>query len=157
MKCSHSNFLVVGIVLTALAGMAFAEDSKDEAIKKERKQIEGVWRAVALEVGGNKAMEEDARKITVIIGADGSWSLNAEDKEVSQGASTLDPGKKPKAIDFTVTVGDGKGEQSLGIYEVTENTLKFCVGPSGKGRPNDFSSASGSEQILITLERVKAK
>jgi len=149
---------VVGIVLTALAGMAFADNSKDQAITKERKQIEGVWRVVAIELGGRKAMEEDARKITVVIGSDGSWNLNIEDYEVSQGTSTLDPDKNPKAIDFrTGDRADGKGEQSLGIYEVTENTLKFCVALSGKGRPSEFSSVSGSEQILITLERVKAK
>ena len=38
-------------------------DAKDEAIKKDRKQIEGTWRVIALEVNGNKAMEEDAKKI----------------------------------------------------------------------------------------------
>jgi len=40
--------------------------NQDEAIKKDRKQIEGTWRVAVLEVDGNKAMEEDAKKITVV-------------------------------------------------------------------------------------------
>ena len=157
MRLSHFRFLFVGVVLTAMAVISSAEDSKDEAIKKDRKQLEGTWRVVALEVDGNIAGAEDVKKITVVIGADGSWSLNSEDKDVSQGTSTIDPSKKPKTIDFTVTVGDDKDKQSLGIYEVAENSLKFCVTSSGKERPGDFSSAPGSERILLTFERVKAK
>ena len=48
MKSSFFGFLVVGVLLTAIA--ATADDAKDEAIKKDRKQIEGTWRIVALEI-----------------------------------------------------------------------------------------------------------
>jgi hypothetical protein len=56
--------LVLLAVLTAMAATATAEDSKDEAIKKDRKQIEGTWRIVALEIDGNKAIEEFVRKLS---------------------------------------------------------------------------------------------
>ena len=78
MKSSAFGFLVVGVLLTAIAAIASAGDDKDEAIKKDRKQIEGTWRVVALDVNGNKAMEEDARKLTVVNGSDGTWSLLSE-------------------------------------------------------------------------------
>ena len=58
--------------------------------------IEGTWRVVSLEVNGEKAKDEDARKHTVANGADGTWSLRADGKEVIKGTSTLDPTKKPK-------------------------------------------------------------
>lgn len=152
-----SCFLVLGILLTAITAIATADDAKDEAIKKDRKQIEGTWRVVALEVNGNKAMEEDAKKLTVVNGADGTWSLRSEDGEISKGTSTFDPEKKPKTIDFTPTEGAGKGNQYLGIYEIGEKTRKLCFAPPGRERPTEFSSAPGSEHILVTFEREKGK
>jgi hypothetical protein len=53
--------MVCGILLTAIATIATADDAKDEAIKKDRKQIKGTWRVIALEDNGNKAMDENAR------------------------------------------------------------------------------------------------
>lgn len=149
--------LVCGIGLTVIAAIASADDSKDEAIKKDRKQIEGTWRIVALEVDGNKAKEEDAKRLTVVNGSDGTWSLRSEGKEISKGTSSFDPTKKPKTIDFTPTDGEGKGDHHLGIYEIGEKTRKLCFAPAGKERPTEFASKPGSEHILVTFEREKAK
>jgi uncharacterized protein (TIGR03067 family) len=157
MRRSRFGLLAVGALFTALATIASADDAKDVAIKKDRKQIEGTWNVVALEVDGNKAMEEDAKKLTVVNGSDGTWSLVSEGKEICKGTSTIDPTKKPKTIDFTVTEGDGKGNQYLGIYELGEKTRKLCFAPAGKERPTEFSTTSGSEHILVTFEREKAK
>jgi uncharacterized protein (TIGR03067 family) len=132
-------------------------DAKDEAIKKDRKQIEGTWRLVALEVDGNKAKEEDAKKLTVVNGSDGTWSLRSEDKEISKGTSTIDPTSKPKTIDFIPTEGQGKGNQYAGIYESGEKTRKLCFAPVGKDRPTEFSSMPGSHYILVVFEREKAE
>jgi uncharacterized protein (TIGR03067 family) len=132
-------------------------DAKDEAIKKDRKQIEGTWRVIALEVDGNKAMEEDAKKLSVINGSDGTWSLFSEGREIGKGTSTIDPTKKLKTIDFTPTEGEGKDKLHLGIYELGEKTRKLCIAPSGKGRPTEFASTAGSEIILVTFEREKGK
>jgi uncharacterized protein (TIGR03067 family) len=157
MRSSFIGFVVVAVLFTAIATIATADDAKEEAIKKERKQIEGTWRIVTLEVNGNKAMEEDAKKLTVVNGADGTWSLLSEDKEISKGTSTIDPMKKPKTIDFTATEGEGKGKQYLGIYELSEKTRKMCFAPPEKERPTEFSSMPGSGHILVTFEREKNK
>ena len=157
MKGCFYVFLVGGVLLTAIATIATADNAKDEAIKKDRKQIEGKWRVVALEVNGNKAMAEDAKKLTVVNGSDGTWSLRSEDKEIGKGNSTIVPTKKPRAIDFTSIEEGGKSEQYLGIYELGEKTRKLCYAPPGKERPTEFSSKPGSEHILVTFEREKAK
>jgi len=149
--------LVVGILLAAIAALGAADDAKDEAIKKDRKQIEGTWKVVALEANGNKAMDEDARKLTVVNGSDGTWSLRSEGSEISKGTNTFDPTKKPKTIDFTPTEGEGKGSQFLGIYEIGENTRRLCFAPAGKERPTEFTTTSGNEFILVTFEREKSK
>jgi FkbM family methyltransferase len=135
----------------------FVRFEKHDAIKKDRKQIEGTWRVVALEVNGNKVLEEDAKKLTVVNGADGTWSLLSEGTEISKGTSTIDPTKKPKTIDFTPTDGEAKGKLHLGIYELREKTRKLCFAPSGKDRPAEFASMPGSEHILVTFEREKSK
>jgi len=151
------NLAVVGVLLAAVGTIGSADDSKDEAIKKDRTQIAGRWRVVALEVNGNKALPEDAKKLTVVNGSDGTWSLLSEGKEISQGTSTFDPTKKPKAIDFTPTAGEGKGNVYRGIYELGANKRRMCFAPLGKERPTEFSSTSGSEHILVVLERETAK
>ena len=111
-----------------LRPIASAGDAKDDAIKNDRKQIEGTWKVVTIEVNGNKAPAEDARKLTVVNGSDGTWSLLSEGKPISKGTSTIDPTKKPKTIDFTQTEGDGKGNHYLGIYELSKN-LERCALP----------------------------
>lgn len=157
MRNPFFGFLFVGGLLTAVVARAFADAAQDEAIKKDRKLIEGTWRVVALEIDGNKSVEEDARKLTVVNGSDGTWSLRSEGNEISKGTSTIDPTKKPKTIDFTPTEGEGVGQKYPGIYELGEKTRKLCFAPTGKGRPTEFSSIPGSEHILVTLEREKSK
>lgn len=152
-----NSFFGLVVVAALFATIASAGDAKDDAIKKDRKQIEGTWRVVALEVDGEKEKAEEAKKLTVVNGSDGTWSLFAEGKEISKGTSTIDPTKKPKTIDFTLTDGEGKDNQYLGIYELGEKTRKLCFAPLGKGRPTEFSSTPGSERFLVTFEREKAK
>ena len=157
MRRCYFGIVVVGALLAAIGATVSADDAKDEAIKKDRKQIEGTWRIVALVVNGNKAMEEDAKKLTVVNCSDGTWSIRSEGNEVTKGTSTIDPTKKPKTLDFTPTEGEGKGNLHLGVYELGEKTRKMCFAPPGKERPTEFSSAAGSEHILVTFEREKAK
>lgn len=147
-----------GVVVGLLLGLTFlanADDAKQEAIKKDRQRIEGTWRIVALEINGNTAAEEDARKLVVVNGPGDVWKLLSEGNEVARGTNSLDPTTKPKAIDFTITEGGGKGSVHLGIYELTEKSRKLCFAPAGKPRPTEFSSPSGSELILVTFAREK--
>ena len=151
------GFMFVGVLFTAIGAIASADEAKDEAIKKDQKLIEGTWRIVALEINGEKSSEEDSKKLTVVNGSDGTWSLRSEGNEVSKGTSTIAPTKKPKTIDLTPTEGGGKDKAHLGIYELGERTRKLCFAPPGKDRPTKFSSTPGSEHILVTFEREKAK
>jgi uncharacterized protein (TIGR03067 family) len=157
MKSTIGRFLALATLATVMATLAVAGDAKDEAIKKDRKQIEGVWRAIALEVNGNKSPEEDARKITVVNGSDGTWTLRVDDKDLTKGTSTFDPTMKPKHIDFTATEGEGSGNHYKGIYEFTGKTRRMCFAPPGKERPAEFTTTTGSEHILVTFEREKTK
>lgn len=155
MNPSFLRFLAVGMALLAASGLAADDNAKEQAIKKDRKHMEGTWRAVSLEVNGNKAAENDARKIVVINHADGTWTLKTNDKEISKGSNKIDPTKKPKTIDFTPTEGEGRGKEYLGIYELGKKSRRLCFVALGRDRPTEFSSTVGSEHILITFEREK--
>jgi uncharacterized protein (TIGR03067 family) len=148
---------IVAAVVLGIACLAslWADESKDEAIKKDRKVYEGTWRVVSLEVDGNKAAEDDAKKIVVANKADGSWSIEVDGKVVAKGTSTIDPSKKPKTIDLTITEGDDAGKTALGIYELDKDSRKVCISQSGKDRPTEFSSKPASGHVLVTFKREK--
>lgn len=87
MKATFCGFWIVGLLLTAIAG---AEDAKDEAIKKDRKLIEGTWRIVALEVNGNKSSDEDAKKL--------SWSTGPTECGASSPKARRSPREQTPSI-----------------------------------------------------------
>jgi uncharacterized protein (TIGR03067 family) len=155
MKATCCGIWIVAALLMALPGITRADDAQDEATKKDRQLLEGTWRIVALEINGNKAMDEDAKKLSVVNGPGETWSLLSEGKEVAKGTNSLDATKTPKTIDFTITEGGGKGNVQLGIYELSEKSRKLCFAPAGKERPSEFSSTPSNEQILATFEREK--
>lgn len=142
-----------GAVALVAPPTAPKKGGKVDAVKKDRKQIAGTWRVTAFEVGGNKAQEADARKLSVVNRADGTWTLLSDGVEIGQGTSTIDPKQKPKTIDFTQTEGEGKGKRFVGIYELSGKTRRLCFVPVGRDRPTEFASESGSEAILVTFER----
>jgi uncharacterized protein (TIGR03067 family) len=142
-------------LLFVVTGLTAAGDDKDKAIKEDRKKYEGTWQVVSLEVDGNKAGEVDAKRITVVNEADGKWAVEADGKVIERGTSEIDPRKKPRAVDLTVTEGDDKGKTYLGIYEFGDDTRKVCLAAAGKDRPKEFTSPSGTGHILAVLKRVK--
>jgi uncharacterized protein (TIGR03067 family) len=155
MKRSCIGFLVVAAFLMGTATFATADNAKDEAIKNDRKRMEGAWRGTALTVNGETFTQENAKALTVVNGADGTWILRDSGTEKSKGSSTIDPTKKPKTIDLTPSAGDDKGVTYHGIYELGENTRRVCIALPGNARPKDFTPGNG--RILVTFERVKDK
>lgn len=153
----HIAFLVAAVFLgvVGLSLLRAGDDAKEEAIKKERKQYAGTWRVVSLEVNGNKAPDEDAKKIVVVNQEDGSWSIQVDGKEIAKGTSTIDPAKKPKTIDLTTTEGQDAGKTALGIYELDKDSRKVCYAQPGKDRPTELASKEGSGHVLVTLKREK--
>lgn len=144
--------LVIGLTLTFGVVMALPGD---DPIEKERKSYQGTWRVVSFESDGKVVDETNAKKLTFINKADGSWSIVSEGKELSSGQSDIDPTKKPKTIDFMPTLGVFSGNEYLGIYELGKDTRQICFVEKSKGRPTEFTSPAGSGHFLLKFERVK--
>ena len=135
----HALAVGVGLLFVGFGSLPAAGDAKDEAIKKDRKRYEGTWQVVSLVVDGNKAGEEDARKVTVSNAADGTWAIEAEGNVVLRGTSVIDPTKKPKAVDLTVTEGADKGK-TLRVQRRHPHSLR---GASGQGAAHRVRRTTG--------------
>src|SRR5262245_44431979 len=60
---------------------------------------------------------------------------------------------KPKEMDVTGTDGPNKGKTFKAIYELDGDTLKICYDLSGKGRPKEFKTKAGSNDLLVIYKR----
>jgi uncharacterized protein (TIGR03067 family) len=136
------------------AALLLPLDAAEDA-KKELEKIQGTWVAASVEFNGGKATPERAATIKVIC-KDDKYVQTEAGREVEKGSHKLDPSKKPKHMDITVTDGEQKGKTQLAIYELEGDTLKICVARAGeKDRPTEFAAKSGSTHILVTLKREK--
>jgi uncharacterized protein (TIGR03067 family) len=106
-----------------------------------REGAEGLSRrleVVAFTVDGKEVAENNAKKLTFINKADGTWIVESEGKEISSGKSDIDPTKKPKTIDFMPTRGALSGNEYVGIYELGKDTRQICFIEKAKADPRSF-------------------
>jgi uncharacterized protein (TIGR03067 family) len=141
---------VLPTVVLVLVSAAGAPD----ADKKETAQIEGEWSMVSGEANG-ASMPEAMVKTGKRVAKDGETSITFGGRVYLKAKYRLDPGKKPKAIDYTMTEGPTKGKTHLGIYELNGDTVRFCFAAPGKDRPTEFTASEGSQRTLSVWKRDK--
>ena len=142
---------LLALVAVAATAVAFAED--DQA-KKDLKALVGTWQYTSQEADGKETDKESLKAVTVTVTADGKWEAKHKGKTFLEGTVSLDPSKKPRAADWTITTeGDLKGKTALGIYDVDKDTWKHCFS-FGKC-PEAFGSKEGSKITNAVLKRVK--
>jgi uncharacterized protein (TIGR03067 family) len=142
--------IVTLIALVVLAGVAGAED----AVKKEMTRLEGDWSMVSGEANG-MAMPKELVSSGKRVAKDGETTITINGQVYLKAKFTIDPTKKIKTIDYTMTEGPTKGKTHLGIYELDGDTVKFCFAAPGKDRPTEFTAKEGSEQTLSVWKRDK--
>lgn len=140
----------------ALAGHvvsgALADDKAD--FEKEVKKFQGDWTFESSETGGQKFPADQLKDLVLTF--DGAKHTVKNGAAVIQaGTQTIDPSKSPKTIDVTLTEGPSRGTVMLGIYELDGDTLKVCFDMTGKQRPTEFKSPSGSQTFLNVHKRTK--
>ena len=144
--------LALALVLVGTATLP-AAGKKEKAIKKDLGKMKGTWTVASLVMNGEKLPEEELKKLKILIGADGSMTVQRDGTTIIKTSCKIDPTAKPKAIDVTFTQGDLKGQTALGIYEIAVDTIKYCRGGPGKDRPEEFSSKEGSGIIFAIYKR----
>ena len=143
-------FYTLGLI--AFGGTGAGADDKAD-VEKELKKFQGTWTFESVEAGGKKVPAAEFKGITVTFEGD-KYTVKKGDEVIQAATQKLDPSKSPKTLDVTVAEGPNKGAVMLGIYEISGDTLKVCFDPEGKKRPTQFTSASGS-QTLVVHKRVK--
>lgn len=135
-----------GLIASMLC-VLLAADTSDDAAKNDLAKFQGNWSLISAERDGKKTPEEDARKIKLAIQGD-KYVMRRDSLVVSEGTFKLDPTKKPKEIDETITAGPNMGMVFQAIYEIVDDEHhKICFAVGGKARPMEFSSESGLLQL----------
>jgi uncharacterized protein (TIGR03067 family) len=142
-----------GLIILAVAFLLAADDADDQ-VKKELARFEGTWKWVSVEMEKMK-LEADALEHPRLKLMGDKFTVTEENNATFGGTFKVDPSKKPKTIDVTITDGPEKGKTYLGIYELEGDTYKVCTDPEGKSRPREFSVKPGSGHVLEVLKREK--
>ncbi len=126
---------------------------EQEIYRSQLEQFQGSWVQIAYERDGVAEPiddEEGWKPRTIFMG-------NTFVVEISDGTTPIkgifkiDPGKEPKHIEYTDTFGQYAGETYLGIYQISQDTLVFCVGDHLAKRPTEFKTRQG--QVMRTFQR----
>ena len=96
--------------------------------------------------GGKKVGEEKVKNVKITFVGD-KIEIEGLMQDKGKGTFTLDPTKKPKAIDIRIP----NEEDVAGIYEFDGKALKLCLNTSGSERPKEFTGKG--KQILLLLKR----
>jgi uncharacterized protein (TIGR03067 family) len=143
----------VPVLVIAVLAVVVPAGAQDVA-KKEMAQLEGEWSMVSGEANG-VSMPEATVKTGKRVAKEGETTITMGGQVYFKAKFRIDPTKKPKAIDYTMTEGPTKGKTHLGIYELDGDTVKFCFAAPGKDRPTEFTAKEGSHQTLSIWKRDK--
>ncbi|MBI3411110.1 MAG: TIGR03067 domain-containing protein [Planctomycetes bacterium] len=125
-------------------------------LERELKALEGTWVAVAGMADGKETPPPEGRvRLTF---EKGKFVMKNDEKTVDAGTFTIDPFKKPKAIELTHSMRIVEGKTGLGIYEIKRGALALCMAAAdGSSRPTDFFAPEGKNYLLMIWKRAPAK
>jgi uncharacterized protein (TIGR03067 family) len=141
-----------GVLVIVSLATVWADDG--EATKAEMAKLQGEWSMVSGEAEG-QAMPEAMRATAKRVAKDNETTVMISGQLFMKAQFSVDPLKKPKTIDYTMTGGFTAGKNQLGIYEIDGDQVKFCFGSPGKDRPTEFSTQAGDGRTLSVWKRVK--
>lgn len=143
----------IAVVLVAV-GLLMAADS--DSVKKEMALLEGEWAMVSGEID-RQPLPEQFLKGARRVARDGETTVTINGQLFMKARFKVDPDKKPRTIDYTMTGGPSTGKTQLGIYDLDGDTVKFCFASPGQARPSEFATRDGSGLTLSVWKRVKKK
>jgi uncharacterized protein (TIGR03067 family) len=145
--------LAIVTALTALI-IPLVWAAENDAVKKDMALLQGEWSMVSGSADGRQMPEETRKQMKrVCKGDEATTTMGGQ--MFMKAKITIDPSKKPKAIDYDMIEGFTKGQKQLGIYEVTEDTFKSCFAKPGAERPTDFTSKPGDGRTSSIWKREK--
>jgi uncharacterized protein (TIGR03067 family) len=117
-------------------------------------RLQGAWVLVSMETEGHDVAAEDFKDWTAVY-EQNRITLRAGERVRRRGIVTLDPGRKPKAINTWDQDGPYEDQTVPGIYELEGDTLKLCFARPGQERPKEFTTKSGAAFLVCVYKRQK--
>jgi uncharacterized protein (TIGR03067 family) len=128
-----------------------AEPARDD-VKKELKKLQGEWVMAELEIDGRPVPGEKFKGTTLVIRGD-KYTVKVKGRSYET-TFTLDPGRKPKALDMFFPDGPNAPKVSKGIYSLEGDTFKLCRAQApGQPRPKEFATWPDTGVFLVTWKR----
>jgi uncharacterized protein (TIGR03067 family) len=148
------------LIVTAASLLAAAGARAEGPAKTDTEALQGTWCLASVEVNKQTIPLKNLKQGDVVVV--GTLVIKADSYIFHLGKSRLeftfrvDPTKKPKAIDLTVTEGPQKGRTYHGIYKLEGDTYTICrnVEPD-KERPTEFATSPKSGLMLVVWQREK--
>lgn len=144
------RLLTLALVAATTAGWAWSQD-------QPKNGLVGNWQVAAAEYEGAKTAADRIQGWKAVFTADRFTVRDGQDKTRYDLSYRVGAGTDTKAITFTVTGGDLKGQTTEGIYKLDGDTLTICFAEPGGAKPTEFKTAAGSKQVCFSLKRSTEK
>lgn len=117
---------------------------KEAAIARDKARLQGVWNFLT-----------GRRKVQLVIDGD-HYTSRFNNGDVYEGTFQLDPTKKPKTMDMTITEGPEKhkGLVSHCVYALDGDHLVWCPNEPGvEERPNAIPGTDSQKYLCVVFKR----
>jgi uncharacterized protein (TIGR03067 family) len=146
---------ITGLIFVLTTPFLLGADNGDD-VHKELKALEGKWKAMAMEAGGNQFPKDQIPDFTYIVAANGKATGQSPHSEY-QATLTVDPKKRPRTIDNLHKTGAQQGKRQYGIYKLEGDKWTVCMtrpGVAEADRPKDFTTKD-TANVVFVFERLK--
>ena len=118
----------------------------------DKKDYLGAWEGYLTDGDGSNPGQR-RMNISLTI-TDNKIASGGQGNVMGEGTYKVSGGSgKLRRIDATGTSGQYQGKSYEGIFTVEGNTLKWCSGNPGKGRPTALRTNTGAGHFLMVLTR----
>ena len=150
---SPATFLATALLLSCALPADAAQNAPDQ---RALRPLQGRWYSRSTESDGKQQTGEETANLHVITGdevgatANGTVVSKAKIKKV-------EPGKEFGRITLRMTEGADRGKTWVAIYQVTENSLRWCGSWLGENDtlPSGFVTTAGDHYFVRTMQREK--
>jgi uncharacterized protein (TIGR03067 family) len=143
--------LCLGVVAASLFGQT-TEIQKEVETTLELKRLEGTWVPQSINVNGKGEVSDDKIKAESFVFKGKTFQRKKNGNTILEGRLEVDPTQTPKTLNMIVPNRKPAGK-SLGVYELTGDTLTVCFDVAGKGRPVEVKA--GVDRSLVVYKRQK--
>ena len=144
---------VIALFVCCVLLSSTALGGKPDDAAADLKALVGKWKLEKAEIGGKDSLAL-FKDLTFEIPASGKYKLVLGGQK-DEGTFTVDPSKKPAAMDITGAEGPNRGKTIKAIYKLDGDTVTICYGLGDSDRPTKFETKGNPKLFLAVYQREK--